>query len=99
MAVQRPESPGENGTPIPRDLPDQQADGGEDRWDVGDPEHTAASGGTDEPGEPGESGESGGDVENAPDVPDTDEAGTGRQGAPHAGSGQSDRPVPEEPAD
>ncbi|KQX67584.1 MULTISPECIES: hypothetical protein [unclassified Streptomyces] len=93
MAVQRPESPGGNGNPIPRDLPDQQADGGEDHWDVGTPGQAAGA------GESGASGESGGDVENAQDVPDTDEAGTGRQGAPHAGSGQSDEPVPEEPAD
>ncbi|MFJ1807317.1 MULTISPECIES: hypothetical protein [unclassified Streptomyces] len=34
----------------------------------------------------------------APDVPDTDESGTGRQGAPHADSGQSDDPVPDEPS-
>ncbi|MDQ0584931.1 hypothetical protein [Streptomyces rishiriensis] len=93
MAVQRPESPGENGTPIPRDLPDQQADGGEDPWDIGSPEQADGSGGS------GGSDESGGDVENAPDVPDTDEAGTGRQGAPSAGSGQSDHPLPDEPSD
>ncbi|WP_405962615.1 hypothetical protein OG713_05895 [Streptomyces sp. NBC_00723] len=96
MATQRPEGPGENGTPIPRDPPDQQADGGEDPWDIANPERAAGSGGS---GGSGASGESGGDVENAPDVPDTDEAGTGRQGAPRAGSGQTDQPVPEEPAD
>ncbi|WP_327186571.1 hypothetical protein [Streptomyces sp. NBC_01334] len=90
MAAQRPEGPGENGTPIPRDPPDQQADGGEDPWDIGDPEPS---------GQSEESEESGGSGEDASDVPDTDEAGTGRQGAPRAGSGQSDRPVPEEPAD
>ncbi|WP_314219986.1 hypothetical protein [Streptomyces zaehneri] len=93
MAVQRPESPGGSGHPIPRDLPDQQADGGEDPWDIGSPERAAAS------GESGAPSESGGDGENAPDVPDTDEAGTGRRGAPRAGSGQADQPVPEEPAD
>ncbi|MFJ9025707.1 hypothetical protein ACIRPU_37905 [Streptomyces sp. NPDC102259] len=83
MAAQRPEGPGENGTPVPRDLPDQQADGGEDPWDVDTPE------GPDE---------SDGSAEDVPDVPDTDESGTGRQGAPHAGSGQSDHPVPDEPS-
>ncbi|MEU9264987.1 hypothetical protein AB0E04_05960 [Streptomyces sp. NPDC048251] len=87
MAAQRPEGPGENGTPIPRDPPDQQADGGEDPWDIGDPEPSVPS------------GQSDGSGEDASDVPDTDEAGTGRQGAPSAGSGQSDQPVPEEPAD
>ncbi|MEU3949616.1 hypothetical protein [Streptomyces sp. NPDC029526] len=30
------------------------------------------------------------------DVPDTDEAGTGRRGAPHTGSPNPDHPVPEE---
>ncbi|MEU9307426.1 hypothetical protein [Streptomyces sp. NPDC048256] len=93
MAAQRPEGPGENGTPIPRDPPDQQADGGEDPWDIGDPEPSVRSGQSD-----GSSG-SGGSGEDASDVPDTDEAGTGRQGAPSAGSGQTDQPVPEEPAD
>ncbi|WP_062643262.1 hypothetical protein [Streptomyces maremycinicus] len=95
MAVQRPESPGGNGTPIPRDLPDQQADGGEDPWDIGDPEQAADAGGSSGSGEAGESGEDG---ESAPDVPDTDEAGTGRQGAAQAGRGQSDHPVPDEPS-
>ncbi|MDR6978096.1 hypothetical protein J2X68_004820 [Streptomyces sp. 3330] len=87
MSAQRPEGPGENGAPIPRDLPDQQADGGEDRWDVGGPDP-----------ESGRSDESGDSAQSAPDVPDTDEAGTGRQGAPHAERGQSDHPVPEEPS-
>lgn len=32
-----------------------------------------------------------------PEVPDTDEAGTGRRGAPHSGSGRSEVPVPDEP--
>ncbi|GGV41307.1 hypothetical protein GCM10010277_29920 [Streptomyces longisporoflavus] len=40
---------------------------------------------------------------NAPDadddVPDTDEAGTGRRGAPHTGGVHPDQPVPDEPAD
>ncbi|WP_330262608.1 hypothetical protein [Streptomyces griseorubiginosus] len=30
----RNEGPGENGDPIPRDLPDQQAGEGEDPWEV-----------------------------------------------------------------
>ncbi|WP_406005394.1 hypothetical protein OG440_03860 [Streptomyces sp. NBC_00637] len=91
MSAQRPEGPGESGTPIPRDPPDQQADGGEDPWDVDTPEQSGRSGGT---------GGSDGSAEEAEaqDVPDTDESGTGRQGAPRAGSGQSDHPVPEEPS-
>lgn len=35
MSDQIPASPGEDGTPpVPRDLPDQQANGEEDRWDL-----------------------------------------------------------------
>ncbi|MEH0573720.1 MULTISPECIES: hypothetical protein [Streptomyces] len=77
MAAQRREGPGEDGAPVPRDLPDQQADGGADPWDAAAPESPD---------------------EAAQDVPDTDEAGTGRQGAPRAESGQSDHPVPDEPS-
>lgn len=33
-----------------------------------------------------------------PDVPDTDEAGTGRRGAPHSASANPDQPVPDEPS-
>ena len=43
MTEHRLEGPGENGDPIPRDLPDQQAHEGEDPWDVG-----SASDGADE---------------------------------------------------
>ncbi|MFF4212193.1 hypothetical protein ACFYZE_23110 [Streptomyces sp. NPDC001796] len=71
------EGPGETVEPVPRDMPDQQAHGGEDRWDA-----RPAKGGAD-----------------APDVPDTDEAGTGRQGAPHAGSVHPEGPVPDESPD
>ncbi|MBT2416791.1 hypothetical protein J7F01_09745 [Streptomyces sp. ISL-22] len=34
MADDRREAPDQNGEPIPRDLPDQQADAGEDPWEV-----------------------------------------------------------------
>ncbi|WP_435836907.1 hypothetical protein [Streptomyces asoensis] len=85
MAAQHSEGPGGNGAPIPRDLPDQQAGEGEDRWDVR---------GT------GQTGRAPEDTPDVPDtdVPDTDESGTGPQGAPHAGIGQSDDPVPDEPS-
>ncbi|CAM5590049.1 hypothetical protein [Streptomyces aurantiogriseus] len=75
MADHRDEGPGENGTPVPRDLPDQQADAGEDPWDVDDPDQPEGE-----------------------NVPDTDEAGTGRQGAPHAAGVNPDQPVPDEPS-
>ncbi|MFI7498389.1 hypothetical protein ACIBVL_07680 [Streptomyces sp. NPDC049687] len=74
MADHRDEGPGENGTPIPRDLPDQQADAGEDPWDVNELQEPDA------------------------DVPDTDEAGTGRQGAPHTAAANPEQPVPDEPS-
>lgn len=34
MADDRREAPEQNGGPVPRDLPDQQAGEGEDRWEV-----------------------------------------------------------------
>ncbi|MFE7271518.1 hypothetical protein [Streptomyces sp. NPDC057623] len=34
MADDRHEAPGHTGEPVPRDLPDQQANGGEDPWEV-----------------------------------------------------------------
>jgi len=76
----RQQGPGEKADPIPRDMPDQQAHEGEDPWDA-----RPAGGGTDDnEGEP------------ATDVPDTDEAGTGRQGAPHSGAVHPEHPVPDE---
>ncbi|MEW2251615.1 hypothetical protein AB0907_30345 [Streptomyces sp. NPDC006975] len=85
MAAHRAEAPGGNGDPVPRDLPDQQADAGEDPWEVPTP---AAGRGTDE-----ETG-SGDDT----DVPDTDEAGTGRDGTPRTAAANPDQPTPDEPS-
>ncbi|MFJ1967925.1 hypothetical protein ACIO93_04580 [Streptomyces sp. NPDC087903] len=99
MAEHRHEGPGENGSPIPRDLPDQQAHAGEDPWEV---VPARERGDTDDVNEPGGSGEPGrSDDEQAsevPDteVPDTDEAGTGRQGAPKSASVHPEHPVPDE---
>ncbi|MDG9717312.1 hypothetical protein [Streptomyces sp. DH24] len=63
-------------------MPDQQAGTGEDPWDVPDerPDDTAAD----------EQETSSGDV------PDTDEAGTGREGAPHQSGTDPEQPVPDE---
>ncbi|WP_149823808.1 hypothetical protein [Streptomyces tailanensis] len=83
MTDHRLEGPGENGDPVPRDLPDQQANEGEDPWEVAS---TQGSDGEEEDGEP------------ATDVPDTDEAGTGRQGAPQSGAVNPEQPVPDEPS-
>ncbi|SHH58185.1 hypothetical protein [Streptomyces sp. 3214.6] len=85
MAAQRREGPGEDGAPVPRDLPDQQADGGEDPWDAAAPESPDEAAqevpDTDEAGT-GRQGASRG----------------GRQGASRAENGQSDHPVPDEPS-
>ncbi|MFD7708802.1 hypothetical protein ACFV6E_35685 [Streptomyces sp. NPDC059785] len=81
MTDHRMEGPGEHGTPIPRDLPDQQAHEGEDQWDAG----PAAGGGDEDDGaEPGS------------DVPDTDEAGTGRHGTPRSDTVHPEHPGAEE---
>ncbi|MFE7815401.1 hypothetical protein ACFU5P_26355 [Streptomyces sp. NPDC057433] len=87
MTDHRHEGPGENGQGVPRDLPDQQAGEGEDPWEVAPGVDEDAS---EETGD--DSGES------RPDVPDTDEAGTGRRGAPHSASADPDQPVPDEPS-
>ncbi|MDQ0809336.1 hypothetical protein QFZ63_001050 [Streptomyces sp. B3I7] len=41
MSEHRLEGPGENGDPVPRDLPDQQAGAGEDPWEAA-PAHREA---------------------------------------------------------
>ncbi|WP_037671282.1 hypothetical protein [Streptomyces griseus] len=87
MTEHRVEGPGQSDGPVPRDLPDQQAQGGEDPWE-GDPARAQADAETEDP-------------DNAPrseDVPDTDEAGTGRQGAPHGATVHPEHPVPDEPS-
>ncbi|MFI1422403.1 hypothetical protein ACH4VX_31450 [Streptomyces sp. NPDC020731] len=85
MTDHRLEGPGENGAGVPRDLPDQQAGAGEDPWEVA-------------PGAAERESEDKTDEPTEPDVPDTDEAGTGRQGAPHSASGNPQQPVPDEPS-
>ncbi|MEV5884659.1 hypothetical protein AB0L74_18315 [Streptomyces sp. NPDC052020] len=98
MTDHRLEGPGENGVPIPRDMPDQQADAGEDPWEVA-PGLAARRGhtGADDESPDDDSADAAEPADAAvPDVPDTDEAGTGRQGAPHSGSVNPDHPVPDE---
>ncbi|MDX3572879.1 hypothetical protein, partial [Streptomyces sp. ID05-47C] len=113
MVDHRLEGPGENGTPVPRDLPDQQAHAGEDPWEVA-PARAAENVGEDT-GEDTGSGDTDdstdadaktadakteagaeADAGAAPDmrVPDTDEAGTGRQGAPRAATVNPAHPTP-----
>ncbi|MEU3370467.1 hypothetical protein ACFYM2_11425 [Streptomyces sp. NPDC006711] len=86
MSDRRPEGPGDAGAPvpepIPRDLPDQQAGAEGDPWEAADDAEGAE--GTPRGDQPD------------PEIPDTDEAGTGRRGAPHSGSTRPDHPVPHE---
>ncbi|MEU1150896.1 hypothetical protein ACFYO9_19025 [Streptomyces sp. NPDC005863] len=90
MSEQVPASPGADGsTPVPRDPPDQQADGGQDPWEVqeGDQSEQGAQG-----KERGAGGAGG-------DVPETDEAGTGRRGQEDAdGDGAPKEQTPQEPS-
>jgi hypothetical protein len=85
----RLEGPGENGEPVPRDMPDQQADAGEDPWEVA-PRFTRT--GKDRKDDENEAE----DDEPAGDLPDTDEAGTGRQGVPRSGTVHPEHPEPDE---
>ncbi|MER7406914.1 hypothetical protein ABT373_31685 [Streptomyces sp. NPDC000070] len=89
MTDHRLEGPGENGEPVPRDMPDQQADAGEDPWEVA-PRFTRA-------GKDREDDETEAEADApAGDVPDTDEAGTGRQGVPRSGTVHPEHPEPDE---
>jgi hypothetical protein len=92
VAAHRDEGPGENGVPVPRDLPDQQAHDGEDPWEIGE---GGAQGDTVDTTEAADADRAG---EPAADVPDTDESGTGRRGAPRSGAVHPEQPVPDEPS-
>ncbi|UUU28931.1 hypothetical protein JIX56_02890 [Streptomyces sp. CA-210063] len=88
MTDHRLEGPGEHGDPVPRDLPDQQAGAGEDPWEA------APTRATDDE----ENAENDEPAADTTDVPDTDEAGTGRQGAPRSAAANPQQPVPDEPS-
>ncbi|MFF3333924.1 hypothetical protein ACFYWX_30970 [Streptomyces sp. NPDC002888] len=87
MTEHRVEGQGQSDGPVPRDLPDQQARDGEDPWE-GDPARADAEAEAADAEEPDGSTEG---------VPDTDEAGTGRQGAPQGATVHPEHPVPDEP--
>ncbi|MET9777239.1 hypothetical protein ABZ023_23715 [Streptomyces sp. NPDC006367] len=89
MTDHRLEGPGENGAPVPRDMPDQQAGSGEDPWETA-PARADSDGAGDTEGDGDETSGSG------DDVPDTDEAGTGRQNGPRSGNVHPEHPVPDE---
>ncbi|MFA0839804.1 hypothetical protein [Streptomyces rochei] len=98
MTDHRLEGPGENGDPVPRDMPDQQAGAGDDPWEAAAPtreqleqgQRTEADEHADADADDADDGTGG------TDVPDTDEAGTGRQGHPHSGAVHPEHPVPDE---
>ncbi len=107
MTDHRHEGPGENGSPVPRDMPDQQAGAGDDPWEAAAPtreqleqqqglesERPDEDTGADEDTADGETGEPLPD--SVTDVPDTDEAGTGRRGAPRHAAVHPEHPAPEE---
>lgn len=98
MTDHRLDAPGENGEPVPRDMPDQQADAGEDPWEVAPRFSADADADTDTDEDADDEGAADEAREPAGDFPDTDEAGTGRQGAPSAGTEQTENPVPDEPS-
>ncbi|CAL9351564.1 hypothetical protein [Streptomyces sp. enrichment culture] len=87
MTDHRIDSPGENGAGVPRDMPDQQAGPDEDPWEVAP---AAAERESERKAEEADRPDS------TDDVPDTDEAGTGRQGAPHSAASYPEAPVPDE---
>ncbi|MGW0821348.1 hypothetical protein [Streptomyces sp. NPDC002845] len=97
MTDHQMETPGENGDPVPRDMQDQQADAvGEDPWDI-TPTRSGADGSDEEEERDGEEKEEDGQsATDVPYVPDTDEAGTGRRGAPHSGTVHPEHPAPDE---
>jgi hypothetical protein len=72
---------GQDGEPVPRDLPDQQVGEGEDPLDIPLPPDA-------EP-EPDDGPDDG-------DVPDTDEAGTGRKDGPRSAAVHPEHPAPDE---
>ncbi|WP_200304862.1 hypothetical protein [Streptomyces adelaidensis] len=91
MTDHRLEGPGEHGDPVPRDLPDQQANTGEDPWEVA-PARATDDEENDEPDRDRDDER----AAEATDVPDTDEAGTGRRGVPQSAPVNPEQPVPDE---
>ncbi|WP_413760108.1 hypothetical protein [Streptomyces sp. MMBL 11-3] len=105
-------TPGEHDEPVPRDLPDQQVQEGEDPWDViappdfeqdGGSGRTGGSGDGERGAEPDGETDTGTDAQARPDgdgadagVPDTDEAGTGRQGDQGTSTVHPEDPEPQE---
>ncbi|MFC8995665.1 hypothetical protein EF913_09200 [Streptomyces sp. WAC04189] len=98
MTDHRLEGPGENGDPVPRDMPDQQAGAGDDPWEAAAPTREQLEQGqrTEDADDADADAADDEDGTGGTDVPDTDEAGTGRQGHPHSGAVHPEHPVPDE---
>ncbi|MGI5275587.1 hypothetical protein [Streptomyces rochei] len=98
MTDHRLEGPGENGDPVPRDMPDQQAGAGDDPWEAAAPTREQLEQGqrTEDADADADDAADDEDGTGGTDVPDTDEAGTGRQGHPHSGAVHPEHPVPDE---
>ncbi|MFJ5262485.1 hypothetical protein ACIQAC_18665 [Streptomyces sp. NPDC088387] len=78
---------GEDGEPVPRDMPDQLAGEGDDPWDITPDLSEADKAGT---------ADKAASADKAEDVPDTDEAGTSRRDESNPASPQPEDPHPDE---
>ncbi|MET9824814.1 MULTISPECIES: hypothetical protein [unclassified Streptomyces] len=99
MSDHRHDEAGENAAPVPRDMPDQQAGDHDDPWEAAAPtreQREHRQGLENERPDGGDTDDKAADAGSADDVPDTDEAGTGRQGAPHSAAVHPEHPVPDE---
>ncbi|MEW1693093.1 hypothetical protein ACIQOF_33565 [Streptomyces sp. NPDC091265] len=87
MNDRRPEFPGESRgtTPEPAPIPHDLPD----RQATADEDPWDVVGGSAQPTR---------EEDPDPEIPDTDEAGTGRRGAPHSGNRHAEHPVPDEPS-
>ncbi|MFF3373247.1 hypothetical protein ACFYXF_09830 [Streptomyces sp. NPDC002680] len=86
MSDYRTETPGEDGDKArPKPVPRDL------------PDQQAGADGDPDPWEPADQ-DPAADERPDPEIPDTDEAGTGRRGALHSGSGRPEHPVPDEPS-
>ncbi|MFF9408198.1 hypothetical protein ACF1B0_22150 [Streptomyces anandii] len=85
MTEHRREAPGENGAPVPRDMPDQQVQEGEDPWDAAPVRRGKRR-----------EADAGAPAQDAQDVPDSDEAGAGPKGAARPATVHPEHPAPDE---
>ncbi|MFI5756257.1 hypothetical protein [Streptomyces sp. NPDC051569] len=94
MSDRRMEGPGEHGPVIPRDMPDQQVQPGDDPLDI----RPAGRDATDATEDTDTTEETVGTEDGGSDqrIPDPDESGAGRRGSPRRGGVHPEQPVPDE---